>query len=178
MEHALGISGKVLKWFSTYLAERTQCIKFGTSISHPKFLQYGVPQGSVLDPNISCVYTIPVGQIISRYGLEYHIYADDTQIYTPFDFKDPETPLHELESCITEIRHWMIKNHLKINDDKTEFLISDKAKKQPTNLFLQVGDHNVSPSSSAKNLGFVFDSHMSMEKQTTEICRSIHFNLR
>ena len=44
-----GIGGSVLKWF-TYLSERSQSIKIGSTLSDLCKLLFGVPQGSVLGP--------------------------------------------------------------------------------------------------------------------------------
>ena len=41
----------------------------------------GVPQGSVLGPKNYCMYNKPVGEIIKRYNIKYHCYADDIQVY-------------------------------------------------------------------------------------------------
>ena len=51
------------------------------------------------------------------------IYADDTQLYISFKCKDLLELLKKLNMCISNIRVWMIKNKLKINDSKTEFII-------------------------------------------------------
>ena len=56
-------------------------------------------------------------------NIGYHIYTDDTQLYILFKFKDPLESLTKLNMCISDIRVWMIKNKLKINDSKTEFII-------------------------------------------------------
>ena len=45
-----GFSELALKWFHSYISNRTQSVKINTSISQPKSLTYGVPQGSVLGP--------------------------------------------------------------------------------------------------------------------------------
>ena len=47
--------------------------------------KYGVPQGSVLGPVPYLLYTASVADIIKRYDLDYHIYADDTQLYVSFE---------------------------------------------------------------------------------------------
>ena len=84
----------------------------------------GCPQGSVLGPMKFCLYLLPLGAILRHHNIGYHIYADDTQLYISFKCKDPLESLTKLNMCISDIRVWMIKNKLKINDSKTEFIIS------------------------------------------------------
>ena len=67
-------------------------------------------------------------------------------------------------SCISDIRSWMIGKKLKINDDKTEFLIITSPKAGfSANLQLKIGQEIVLPSTSCKSLGVMFDDHMQMD---------------
>ena len=66
---------------------------------------------------------MPLGAILRKHDIGYHIYADDTQLYISFKSKKPLGSLEKLNSCISDIRVWMIKHKLKINDAKTEFII-------------------------------------------------------
>ena len=45
-----GLGGTVLRWFASYLRNRCQAIKIGSTLSELSNLIYGVPQGSVLGP--------------------------------------------------------------------------------------------------------------------------------
>ena len=60
-----------------------------------------------------------------KYGIEYHLYADDGQLHLSFSYTNPshlDTTISRLEECITVIKKWMTVNFLQLNDDKTEFL--------------------------------------------------------
>ena len=77
-----GISELALGWFKSYLSGRTHSVKVGSTLSHPAVLHYGVPQGSVLGPILFSLYTNPISSIIhSHSSINYHFYADDTQLY-------------------------------------------------------------------------------------------------
>ena len=116
-----GLSGIVLKWFESYLCYRSQSVQIRNSKSSDNFIKWGVPQGSVLGPLIFTAYISPLGDIIRRHNLNFHLYADDCQIYMSYNPSKPESsPLQALKCCIREISVWMLQNKLRINTDKTE----------------------------------------------------------
>ena len=90
-------------------------------------LAFGVPQGFVLGPLVFCTYTLPLGAILRHHELDYHLYVDDTQAYCATDLSEPKEDLTRIIACVSDIRTWMVHNKLKINDDKTEFLILHSA---------------------------------------------------
>ena len=94
--------------------------------------------------------------------------------------KDPLESLTRLNMCISDIRVWMIKNKLKINDSKTEFIIfrSPLLKQNLSDLSVSVGDMQVSPSSKVRDLGVVFDQYLTFHDHISGICKSTHFHLR
>ena len=101
-------------------------MQIGSTFSREQNLLFGVPQGSVLGPVLFTIYTTPLGRIIQRHGLTYHLYADETQLYMAFKPSDVISKcdaISRIEACVADIRIWMNDNFLKLNDDKTELLI-------------------------------------------------------
>ena len=79
-----------------------------------------------------------------------------------FDLSDPSIAIDKVNKCISNIRTWMIKNILKINYSKTEFLVltSSFLMQHFNDLNNSVGNSRIAPSISARNFGVIFDNHM------------------
>ena len=94
-----------------------------------------------------------------HHDIHFHMYADDTQLYVSFDLSNPNVALDRMNLCISDLRIWMIRNKLKINDSKTEFLIiiSSFLQQSFDDLNIMGGDSNIVSSNSACNLGVIFD---------------------
>jgi hypothetical protein len=180
LRNNFGLSGTVIKWFSSYLSERSQSVFINGVSSIAKDLKCGVPQGSVLGPWAFTCYTSPLEQIISKFKVNHHLYADDTQLYSFCSMSELMPALSTMEKCIQEIYNWMCINHLKMNEEKTEFVIlgSKHNLSKLTNVKLNIGGHTVHPSESARNIGVIFNSTMSMEHHVISLCKSANFHLR
>ena len=179
LQDYVGLSGNVLQILKSYLTDRTQCVSIKNVLSYLSELLYGVPQGSVLGPLIFCLYTLPLGTIIRHHKLSYHVYADDTQIYLFFDINSCDAAITAVTECIKDIRSWMVRNKLKINDEKTEFLvISSPYMKFNMDCSLKIGDITVQPSDSCKNLGVIMTNHLTMEKHIVNVCKNMLFYIR
>ena len=57
------------------------------------------------------------------YSIQYHFYADGTQLYISFDIDNATTAVSQMENTMKLIRNWMAENFLCLNDDKTKVLI-------------------------------------------------------
>ena len=105
-------------FITSHLDNRTQSVAIGCSSENLR-LTCGVLHGSVLEPVLFTLYTVPLHDIIHSYNLECMIYADDTQIYLIFDSSEREEVIRNTESCVVDTKAWMTTNKLKLNESKT-----------------------------------------------------------
>ena len=69
-----GVNENALELVTSYLNDRTQCVKIDNVYSDFLKCETGVPQGSILGPILYIVYTNDVGQAIKAWN---SLYADD-----------------------------------------------------------------------------------------------------
>ena len=91
------------------------------------------------------MYVYPLTTILRRHGLQYHTYADDTQIYLQCNNHHDaiNAAIIRLQNCILEVIKWMTSNALKINEEKTEFIIFNSTNIPSTSYTLQIGDNSI-----------------------------------
>ncbi|KAM9484442.1 uncharacterized protein ACWYII_005167 [Salvelinus alpinus] len=176
----LGISGAAHAWIASYLTGRSYQVAWRESVSAPRALTTGVPQGSVLGPLLFSLYTKSLGSVISSHGLSYHCYADDTQLIFSFPPSDNQV-VNRISACLADISVWMTDHHLKLNLGKTELLFLPGKDCPFHDLAITVDNSIVSSSQSAKNLGVILDNTLSFStniKAVTRSCRFILYNIR
>ena len=106
--------------------------------------------------------------------------TNDTQLYVHYD-RNCDISMREaitkLENCITEIGQWMTHNCLKLNQDKTEWLIFNRGVIS-RNVTLTVGEHNIKQSAHIRSLGVKLDPEITIESQIADVCKSAYYHLR
>ena len=179
LEQSFGITDKALAWLRSYISERNQKVVVGSAESGGSVVTRGVPQGSVLGPILYCIYTKPIGRIITRHGMNHHCYADHLQIYLAVDRDESiVTALAKVELCVAEVAAWLTNNSLKLNMEKSEVIIFSSAKKRdslPADLYMTVAGHQIQPSSCVRNLGVTFDCNLRMEQQIANVVKVCYY---
>ena len=168
-----GVGSRCLDWFKSYLSDRTQCIKIGSVLSEARKLKFGVPQGSVLGPILFSLYTTPLSKVISKHpDVKFHFYADDTQLFIHLKHKNAKIAFDQLGKCLEDVRLWLCANKLKLNADKTDFILfGAKSQQEKFNPFFPVNilGESLIPSDAVKNLGVWFDSDFSFTKHVKNV---------
>jgi len=164
LDVSYGLGGSVHGWVTSYLRDRTQFVRCGSSISSPTRVLFGVPQGSVLGPILFLLYTADLIRLVESHSLCPHLYADDTQI-SGHCRPDAAVQLQDrVSACIADAASWMRSNRLQLNTAKTELIwcASTRRQHQIPTVPLVVGADNVAPVSSVRDLGIYIDSDLSM----------------
>ena len=79
---SIGISGELLKWFSSYFVGRKQRVVLQGVESQWNYINAGVPQGSILGPLLFLIF---INDIVTEIGSSIRVFADDTSLFIIVD---------------------------------------------------------------------------------------------
>ena len=127
------------------------------------------------------MYTTPFSTLISSSVVDHHMYADDTGLSISFVPQAFSVAVTQLQQTISSISSWMFSNRLALNPSKTEFMLiglkQQLSKISNASLVLD-STPPILPSDSARNLGIIFDSHMSFSKQISTLTSACFYHIR
>ena len=138
-------------------------------------MNFGVPQGSCLGPLLFTVYASKLFDVVKHHLPTVHCYADDAQLYVSFSPNDEngqDEAVAAVQRCVDDIKLWMTTDKLLLNDDKTEFVVINSkpqlAKVQLNDI--RIGQCEITPTLSVRNLGVWFDSTLSVNSHINKTC--------
>ena len=109
------------------------------------------------------------------------MYADDNQLFISFVTSEFSAKIVDLQATIDLVSQWMSSNLVSLNQSKTEFLhigfpaelpkISHPSLLMPCNAI-------ITPTSSARNLGVLFDSTLSISDHISSVSKSCFLSIR
>ena len=109
-----GIRNNEINWFTSYLSERKQGVKYNNCTSTMMSLSSGVPQESVLGAALFLLLIIDLTMSVKNCNI--HVYADDTMLDAPGENVTDVT--QNLQREIHNVTEWFKNKRLKVNPNK------------------------------------------------------------
>ena len=149
------------------------------SRSNYRDLLIGVPQGSAMGTVLYLMCTITISEVIKKHKLNYHLYANDTQLYVAFKNDDIDSITDRIVDCVSDICLRMERNELKLKKEKTDILlIHSEFRNSPSLDEIILGNEQLTMARTVTNLGIIFDREISFNYQINQLCRTSFFLLR
>jgi hypothetical protein len=171
---AMGVQSNSVKWFQSYLSNRSQFVEIGGIQSGSNQINCGVPQGSILGPLLFLAY---VNDMSAAVNCKLLLYADDSALMV--SNKDIGFIQSSLSQELESVSKWLIDNKLSLHLGKTEsILFGTKRKlKQTSKLDIRCNGSKILSKSSVKYLGVDLDQSLNGEITGNKILKKVHARL-
>ena len=167
-----GVDLNSLKWFESYLTNRTKKCRVNDHLSSTNPVTCGVPQGSNLGPLLFLIYINDLPNCLKC--ATPRIFADDTSISYVANSMD------ELQSVVNSelenLHKWLNTNKLSLNIAKTEFMIigsRQRVSAMDDRITVEINDCEVEEVDSVKSLGVYIDKHLNWSAHIEKISKKI-----
>lgn len=169
----IGVRGTALKWFGSYLEDRSQLVKFRNVFSTKRKSKYGVPQGTVLGPVLFNIYINDIVKCAKRCDIS--LFADDTVLYIA------GKSIYELVKIMNEelsdVFSWLCDNNMCLNVNKSKAMVlgSNYALNAMdyTGYKVVINSTEIERVDSCKYLGVVVDKNLNFKKHVDYMCSKI-----
>ena len=111
-----GVHGKMYKWLSDFLFNRTARVKVDGTISRQVKLREGVPQRCVVSPTLFLVYINDITTTVPRH-VSNTLHADDFAVWCAEEHTT--TAVHRIQNTISEACSWTESWALQLNTTTT-----------------------------------------------------------
>lgn len=171
LEHC-GVRGIVQKLFKNYLTNRLQCLRIRETLSDPKTIEIGVPQGTVLGPILFNIYISSLtkmdinGKVIS--------YADDTVLI--FSGTTWDEVRDKVKLGTHKVKVWLDTYKLTLNSKKTNYIafsLTSANRPDYNNIKIDNISDPIKETISTKYLGIIIDKNLKWDVHATYLTKKI-----
>jgi hypothetical protein len=152
-----GIRGKALEWFTSYLLNRQQYVSIDGHDSNKSSITCGVPQGSVLGPQLFIIYTNDLPTNLSF--CKSILFADDTNLFKTS--KNLDDLFIQANFDLQIITEWFQSNQLSLNTSKTHYILFTLSTKNTSEYHIQLAGEIIERKQYVRFLGLIVDERLS-----------------
>ena len=166
-----GIQGIPLKLIENYLSNRTQSVRIEDSLSTPKSITIGLPQGSLLGPLLFLFFINDLPNISDKF--KSILFADDTTLSFETTTQDELNIVcnHELSKFYS----WTLANRLTINfgKNKTYYILHTFTNINSDSLQITINNKAIESVNEGEFLGVIIDNNLKFQAHVHKVCNKI-----
>ncbi|KAK7101444.1 hypothetical protein V1264_019826 [Littorina saxatilis] len=156
-----GVHGKMFKWLSDFLFNRTARVMVDGTTSNLVKLREGVPQGGVISPTLFLVYINDITTTVPKH-VSNTLHADDFAVWCAEEHTSTAT--HRIQNTINSVSSWSEHWALQLNTTKTvSTLFSLSTYKEK--VLLKLKDQAVPQVDTPTFLGVTLDTRLTWKPQ-------------
>lgn len=159
----LGFPVYVIRMLHSYLTNRNFNVVIGESKSETKALVNGLPEGSVLGP---ILFTIFISDIPRLDYTNLSMFADDTSIRSSSLY--PTVAIARVQAHLNALYDYFNLWKIKVNPNKTEFIIMTRKRTDLSNLQLHYGQNQIEKVKEMKVLGVWIDEKINFRTHVSK----------
>ncbi|KAL0879152.1 hypothetical protein ABMA27_002946 [Loxostege sticticalis] len=150
----IGISGDLLRWFSSYIDNRSQAVVVNNYLSGWVTVPSGVPQGSLLGPLLFVIFVNDIEHCFHSSHLL--CFADDMKIFATIT---SEADAVLLQEDLARLSDYCVENHLDLNASKCS-VVTFSRKRILVSFDYKLKGVNLQRESIIRDLGVCHDSKL------------------
>lgn len=164
-----GIRGASLKWFESFLQDRTQCTTVNGYTSTKIGNDIGLPQGSILSAILFIIYINDMPDVLENVSI--NLFADDTLLYIYGE--NLSQMAAEMNRNFQKLNDWLAVNKLKLNVTKTKWMAINNRNETLDDVSLHMEGVDLENVNSMKYLGVIIDNKLNMKDHVKYIGKKV-----
>lgn len=176
--YIIGVRNLPLKWFKSYLQGRKQKTLIDDAVSTELDVEIGLPQGSVLAAILFIIYINDIKKYIEH--CKIRLFADDALL--TISAPTLEEAVLKIQNDLNSIYRWLCHNKLKLNIDKTKYIIMRRRTFNLDTVDLKIANTSLQRVDSIKYLGVFIDDKLKFDEHSkyieAKISKKIGFMFR
>ena len=176
LNQTYNINGTALRWFDSYLSDHSVCVQINNSVSQELDLPFSVLEGSSAGPILLFIYISGLTSFLSSLNCGILGYADDNIISTSIDpnvQNNKQQVVGRIQDSLEKTKHWMCLKRLKMNDQKTKFIMYGNNVQLSTcsTKHIKIGDEVIGGSEMINLLGINIDNNLAFKEHIKKNAR-------
>ena len=163
-----GVRGHCLKFFKSYLKNRSMFVNYNNQNSNMFSVNLSVPQGSCMGPILFNLYTNDLNMYLN--DIARVVYADDTIFIVVSDNYD--YMIDFMNDKLNQLNKWCKFNRLCLNADKTKYMIVSPLS-IPYEPIIEINTNSIERVNCFKYLGVLIDDKLKFHQQTNSLYNNL-----